>query len=275
MGQLVARSRSERMPSTSRVYGSFLDNHILPRWGDTLVCDVQPRPVELWLRQLPLSPKSKAHVRSLMRGLLDFAMWVGIIEIARNPISLVVNKGTIKRTRKARSLVSRKRWHCGGQILIGSRLCIKRGIVEQIVDDVKTEGSARTIVLANDLLTCRRLWKQQTQFSSPDDWVFASSVKIGRLPYSYTGVWRELDRAAKNAGIGHLGTHSFRYTYRSWLDAVGTSLSVQQKMMRHSDIRTTMNIYGDVVTDEMTTASSKVAELAFRTNGAQAERNGS
>jgi hypothetical protein len=43
-------------------------------------------------------------------------------------------------------------------------------------------------------------------------------------------------------------------------------------MMRHTDIRTTMNIYGDVVTDEMSTASSKVAKLAFRGNGAQAER---
>ncbi len=32
-----------------------------------------------------------------------------------------------------------------------------------------------------------------------------------------------------------------------------------------------MNIYGDVVTDETSTASSKVVELAFRTNGAQAE----
>jgi hypothetical protein len=40
-------------------------------------------------------------------------------------------------------------------------------------------------------------------------------------------------------------------------------------MMRHTDIRTTMNIYGDVVTDEMNTASF---ELAFRGNGAQTER---
>ena len=61
----------------------------------------------------------------------------------------------------------------------------------------------------------------------------------------------------------------------SWLDAFGTSVAVQQKMMRHSDIRTTMNIYGDVVTDEMTTAGIKVARLAFQGNGAQAERNGS
>jgi len=44
-------------------------------------------------------------------------------------------------------------------------------------------------------------------------------------------------------------------------------------MMRHTDIRTTMNIYGDVVTDEMTTASGKVAQLAFQVNGAQTERN--
>jgi integrase len=50
---------------------------------------------------------------------------------------------------------------------------------------------------------------------------------------------------------------------------------VQQKMMRHSDIRTTMNIYGDVVTDEMSAAGLKVAGLAFGGNGAQTERNGS
>jgi integrase len=56
---------------------------------------------------------------------------------------------------------------------------------------------------------------------------------------------------------------------------VGTSVAVQQKMMRHADIRTTMNIYGDVVTDEMATAGIKVAQLAFQGIGAQAERNGS
>jgi len=33
-----------------------------------------------------------------------------------------------------------------------------------------------------------------------------------------------------------------------------------------------LGIYGDVVTDEMTTATRKVAELAFPLNGAQAER---
>ena len=44
---------------------------------------------------------------------------------------------------------------------------------------------------------------------------FASPLKLGKLPYSYTGVWLELNRAASAAGVGHLGTHAFRHTYRS------------------------------------------------------------
>ena len=58
-----------------------------------------------------------------------------------------------------------------------------------------------------------------------------------------------------------------RHTYRNWLDAVGTPIAVQQKLMRHADIRTTMNFYGDVVTDEMQRAHSKVVGLAL--NGLQ------
>ncbi len=89
---VITRYEAERMPSrqsTARVYRSFLNNHILPKWGETRIQDVQPRPVELWLRELPLSPKSKTHVRSLMHGLVEFAMWAGLLDISRNPVSLV------------------------------------------------------------------------------------------------------------------------------------------------------------------------------------------
>ena len=56
--------------------------------------------------------------------------------------------------------------------------------------------------------------------------------------------------SAKAAGIGGLGTHSLRHTYRSWLDSVGTPVGVQQKLMRHTDVRTTMR-YGDAFTSDM------------------------
>ena len=304
---VTTRYEAERMPSrqsTARVYRSFLNNHVLPKWADTRIQDVQPRPVELWLRELPLSPKSKTHVRSLMHGLVEFAMWSGLLDISRNPISLVQNTGATRKVRKARSLTAEqfhallKELHepfatmallcvCLGLRIsealalrwadvdwLGSTLCVQRGIVEQVVADVKTEGSARTFTLTSEMLERLKSCKQRSDFAGAENWIFASPIKLGRLPYSYTGVWRELVRASEAAKIGHLGTHSFRHTHRSWLDAVGTSIAVQQKMMRHADIRTTMNIYGDVVTDEMTTAGVKVSQLAFQGNGAQAERNG-
>jgi integrase len=294
--ELAQRYQSERMPSraeTSRVYRSWLHNHILPQWGDKPIAEVQPRPVELWLRQLDLSPKSKSHVRNLLRTLMDFAMWSGVLEVARNPIDLVVVKGATKRLRKPRSLTVEQFQKLNAflktpfntmafvSVCLGLRvsellalkwrdvdwldakLNVERGIVKQIVDDVKTDSSRKSLAIDKGLLEILRVWKQTSQFSAKEDWIFASPVKLGRLPYSYTGFWRELERAAKEAGIGHLGTHAFRHTYRSWLDAVGTPIAVQQKLMRHSDIRTTMNIYGDVVTDEMGQAHSKVVGLAL------------
>ena len=303
---VITRYEAERMPrrhSTRRVYRSFLNTHILPRWGQAFIQEIQPRPVELWLRSLPLSPKSKTHVRSLMHGLIEFAMWAGQMEITRNPISLVQNKGATQKVRKARNLtvedfhVLLEQLHepfatmallsvCLGLRIsealafrwsdldwLGSRLSVRRGIVEQIVDDVKTEGSAKTFPLASELLDRLKSWKQLTEFSGVEDWIFASPVKLGKLPYSYTGVWRELDRASEAAGLGHMGTHTFRHTHRTWLDAVGTPIATQQKMMRHSDVRTTMNIYGTVFDESMITAGAKVAALAFRANGAQTERN--
>src|SRR5207245_8265541 len=91
-----------------------------------------------------------------------------------------------------------------------------------------TAPADRSLLQVN-FLQRLKLWKQTTQFPADGDWIFASPLKIGRLPYSYTGVWRELQRASEVAGIGKLGTHAFRHTYRSWLDAVGTPIAVQQK----------------------------------------------
>ena len=85
---------------------------------------------------------------------------------------------------------------------------VERGIVQQVVDDVKSEESRKTLTMSDDLLGVLKVWKQTTQFSAPDDWMFASPVQLGRLPWSYTGVKQELQRAADAAGIGHL--RSFR-----------------------------------------------------------------
>lgn len=79
---LVKEFRLEKMPerfSTQQGYNSWLNNHILPRWGGFPITALQARPVELWLRDLPVSPKSRVHVRGLVRALWDYAMWRGEI----------------------------------------------------------------------------------------------------------------------------------------------------------------------------------------------------
>ncbi len=140
---------------------------------------------------------------------------------------------------------------------------VEHGIVNQHLDAVKTEGSHKTMTLDAQLLQVLAAWRKVTQFREAGDWLFPSPVKLGRLPYSYTGYWRALQTATGRAGLGKMGTHTFRHSYRSWLDSVGTAITVQQKLMRHSDIKTTLNVYGDVVTDEMERAGAKVASLAL------------
>jgi integrase len=288
--------REEKMPSrndTRRSYDVWLRNHIIPRWGRSALSDVQARPVELWLESLKLAPKSKVHIRGTISILWDFAMWRGDVPTQRNPMELVTIRGATKRTKQPRSLTAEEfqgfvrhlgepfrtmallcvcfglrisealalKW--GDVDWLAGKLRVERGIVCQVVDDVKTAESRRSLHIDDAMLETLKRWRQTTQFSGTDDWMFASPAQLGRLPWSYDQVWRMYQKAGAKAGIGGLGTHSLRHTYRSWLDAVGTPIAVQQKLMRHADIRTTMNVYGDIVTDEMTVASRKVTRLAL------------
>ena len=106
-------------------------------------------------------------------------------------------------------------------------------------------------------------WKQGTQFPNPGDWIFASPYKLGRQPLCYTPVWETLTKAGVRAGIRHISSHTFRHTFRAWLDSIGTPVGVQQKLMRHSDIRTTMNIYGDAFTTDMQYTHEEVVRLVL------------
>ncbi len=66
---------------------------------------------------------------------------------------------------------------------LNGRLRVERGIVCQVVDDVKTSESRRALHIDNDMLDTLKLWKQASEFSGLDDWMFASPVQFGRLPW--------------------------------------------------------------------------------------------
>ena len=293
---LVEQYRVEKMPRrvmTRQGYNTWLDGYIIPTWGDRTIQELEARPVDLWLQSLALAPKSKVHIRGLVRVLWDFAMWRGDVPVQRNPMELVDIKGATKRTRQPRSLTVEEFQQLVEQLeepfrtiavvclcfglriseclalkwsdvdWLNCTLRVERGIVHQVVDDVKTPESQRSMHIENEMLDVLKRWREASQFSGSEDWMFASPVQIGRLPFSYAGIWRALRRAAVRAGTGHLSSHAFRHTYRSWLDSVGTPVGVQQRLMRHADIRTTMNVYGAAVTADMRQAQERVVRLAL------------
>lgn len=300
---LVERYRAEKMPtrySTRRAYDVWLRLYVQPRWGNSPITELQAYPVEMWLQSLTdLTPRSRGSIRFLIRVLWDFAMWRGDVPTGRNPMELVTIRGSSKRTHKPRSLTvnefRRVLAHleepfrtmalvcvCFGLRIseclalkwsdldwLNARLRVQRSIVRQRVGDTKTEYSERAMPIDAEMLDALKSWKQRADFKADGDWIFASPAHIGRLPWSADSLNDAYRKAGEASGVQGVSTHTMRHTYRSWLDAVGTPIAVQQKLMRHADIRTTMNVYGDVVTDEMSKAQSRVVGLAL--NGLQAD----
>jgi integrase len=55
-----------------------------------------------------------------------------------------------------------------------------------------------------------------------------------------------------------------RHTYRSLLDETGAPVGVQQKLMRHSNVSTTMNVYGSSRLKAKQEANSKVVQMVIK-----------
>jgi integrase len=69
--------------------------------------------------------------------------------------------------------------------------------------------------------------------------------------------------AGIRAGLGPIGWHSFRHSSSTLLHSLQVDLKVQQELLRHSDIRTTMNIYTQVVPNAIRKANSRIVEMVL------------
>ncbi|HEX3322060.1 MAG TPA: tyrosine-type recombinase/integrase, partial [Terriglobales bacterium] len=81
----------------------------------------------------------------------------------------------------------------------------------------------------------------------------------------------QLKPAATRAGIGKIGWHTFRHTYSTMLRSAGTDIKVQQELLRHANIQTTMNIYTQAVSDDKRAANRKVVEMVLPLSRAAAK----
>jgi integrase len=291
---VIARYEKEEMPerySTSASYKSNIKVHIRPRWADVPITNVKSMAVEDWLKRLPLAPKTKNHIRGLMHTIFECARRWELLD--KNPIALVRVRGGSKRLKAPRVLTPEQFcllppllpepyrtqvWIAGCLGLRVSEimplrwsdfdfenltLLVQRSMVHGRGADVKTEYSKDRVPLDPALLEILLAHRARHHLTI-ENWVFANPET--NRPYHQDPIQQNhIRKAGKEAGLGDgIGWHTFRHSYRSWLDDTGAPATVQKELMRHASIQTTMNVYGKAMTDTKRQAHSKVVELILK-----------
>ena len=294
---LIDRYIEDELPerySTRTGYLSAANRHIRPKWADFPLDKMKPMAVEDWLRHLPMAPKSRANIRGIMHSMFKCAGRWELIEMGKNPIALVRVKDCTKRLTTPRVLTVTEfcvllphlKEPYRTMIIVAQclglrvseimalkwsdfdfenlHLLVQRSIVHGRVGAVKTEYSRDVVPLDRELASVLHAWRWQAPFQGADAWLFANP-RTGR-PYHQEEILKNpLRKAAIAAGIGpEIGWHTFRHTYRSWLDATGAPLKVQQELMRHASITTTMNVYGRAMPSIKREANSKVVSMVLK-----------
>jgi integrase len=145
------------------------------------------------------------------------------------------------------------------------QVLVQRSYVAGIVGDVKTNYSRKRVPLDENLVERLHQFKSQfAPFARDSDWLFVNS-QTGKPFWPGRIQNTQLIPAGERAGIGWVGWHTFRHSYSSLLRSLKVDVKVQQELMRHADIRTTMNVYTQAVPDSLREANSMVVQTILPT----------
>jgi len=97
--------------------------------------------------------------------------------------------------------------------------------------------------------------------------VACTAIHHGRGKSHFIPVHDARRQLATEKGLGSIGWHTFRHTYRSLLSEGGTALDVQQKLMRQAQISTTMQ-YGGAPMENRRLANSMVVKKILQRKSA-------
>jgi len=135
-------------------------------------------------------------------------------------------------------------------------LLVKRSVVHGRVGDTKAGASQLPLPIDPRLADAFAEQWWRSLHRKPSDWVFANPV--GKPRWQESILRRQLKPAAVRAGIGKTGWHTFRHSYSSMLRRVGADTKVQQELLRHSTIQSTMNVYTRAMSEGKRAANSVV-----------------
>jgi len=280
-----------RSYSTKRAYRAYLKRWIVPHWGNERLSEVRTMEVESWLRRLPLAKSSCAKIRNILEVLFNHAWRHELFD--GNPIRLV-RQGAKRRTMPSvltaleiKALINNLGLRERTLVLVvastGLRqselfglkwgdinfdqgtMSVTRSIVCGVVGLCKTESSQKPVPVHPTLLEALAKWKEASQYIGSDDWVFASRRHRGRKPIWGQAILRKYIRpVAQRVGIQkRFGWHTFRHTFSTLLRSVGTEFKVMQELLRHSSLRSTLDVYTQAISPAKHAAQAAVLALVF------------
>lgn len=142
---------------------------------------------------------------------------------------------------------------------------VMRSIAYGVVGPCKTGSSQKPVPIHPTVLDALANWREVCRYNKSDDWVFASRRHRGRKPIWGQAILRKYIRpVAQSVGIQkQFGWHTFRHTYSTLLRSVGTEFKVMQELLRHSSLRSTLDVYTQAISPAKHAAQAAVLALAF------------
>ena len=142
---------------------------------------------------------------------------------------------------------------------------VVRSILYGVVGQCKTESSQKPVPVHPTVLEELGRWRELCRYNKSGDWVFASRRHRGRKPIWGQAILRMYIRpAAQKVGIRkRFGWHTFRHTYSTLLRSVGTEFKVMQELLRHSSLRSTLDVYTQAISPAKHAAQAAVLNLVF------------
>ena len=283
--------------ATRIVYRQYLTRWIRPHWGKVSIRSVRTIAVERWLRGLQrvdgasLANTTKAKIRNLLSVLFNHAIRYEWLGQGGNPITFVRQSAKRMRTPEVlepseiQSLLLQLKSCFRLMVLLdvttglrrselfalkwndvdfsNLRLDVLRSIYLGHVGDCKTEASRKPVPLDDRVAADLWLWKENTEYRQPDDWIFASPRNQGKHPFWPDALLHKIIRpAALRAGITKkIGWHTFRHTFSTLLIANGENVKVVQELMRHASSRCTLEVYSQARIVAKRQAQQRVVQM--------------
>lgn len=246
----------------------YLNQYIIPKWGELRLNEIRPQAVEDWLHTTFDSWWTMHGVRAIMTRIYNYAEGHGLWEEGKRSPSSRAKLGRKRPKRERRILTfdqaSRVLRRLDDPYRLIIEICIataarisevlalqwmhidfKAGTIRieqrvwhQEIGRPKTEDSCRTVGFGD--LVARLEMKAASEKAAPEDLLFQQKRAPGK-PLWDSAVRDALHQAAKAEGCDFegLGPHSFRRANITWRQEVGGSAIEASRIAGHTKIETT------------------------------------